>query len=65
MRYRVHRAGTIHCLAGCCKLGQRIKEDNYFEVYTKEEANEQLKAKHIVPHDCLLCDWTKDKGDTK
>ena len=52
MRYRVHRAGTIHCLAGCCKLGQRIKEDNYFEVYTKEEANEQLKAKHIVPHDC-------------
>ena len=61
MRYRVHKGGTIHCLAGCCKRGLKIKEENYFEVYTKEEAIEKLKAKHVVPNECPFCKWFMDQ----
>ena len=65
MRYRVHKAGTIHCLAGCCKKGQKIKEDNFFEVYTKEEAVEKLKSKNVVPNMCFFCDWSKEKEEKR
>lgn len=65
MKYRVHKSGTIHYLAGCCKRGQKIKEDNFFEVYTKEEAFEKLKAKNVVPNKCPFCKWFNEKEEKK
>lgn len=64
MGYRVHVKGTIHCLAGCCKRGQKIIEENYFEVCTIEEAEARLKKKNIVPNRCSFCNWLKDKEAT-
>ena len=55
-KYRVHKSGTIHLLAGCCKTRSKIKEENYFEVFTHSEAEERLAEKHINWHNCSLCD---------
>ena len=65
VRYRFHKKGTIHCLAGCCKIGQKIKADNYIEVFTVEEAKAWLWERRIVANKCSFCDWSKDKEETK
>lgn len=66
-KYRYHKKGTIHCIAGCCHWGnpKNGNPDNFVECMTIEEAEAQLKAKGVKPLHCKRCTWTLEKEYVK
>ena len=57
-KYRLHvLTGVVHNLDGGCGNGRRIKNGNFKDFYTYEEAVMEMNEREKDAHKCKKCKW--------